>query len=226
MLAVLVPSRGRPNNLARLVQAINATKAGNVTVYTRLDDDDVTLADYLALQLPATVTVGPRVFYGASLNELAKQAVSDGATHLAMFGDDVVPETIGWDLLLIGALNGRPGVVYGSDGLEHLHGPDLPTHYVTTSDVYERLGWMALPTIRHLFLDNVARDIGQALGNFVYLPEVKLTHLHRWNGAAPDDATYREANDKIKRRLDRNAYLAWRNGDGYQQALKALGVAQ
>lgn len=226
LLAVLVPSRGRPTNLARLVEAINSTKAGNVSVYTRLDDDDPKLADYLALEVPITVTVGPRVFYAASLNELAKQAAADGATHLAMFGDDVLPETAGWDRLLVAALKERLGVAYGSDGLEHLHGVDLPTHYVTNVDVYNRLGWLALRTIRHLFLDNVARDIGQALNNFVYLPEVKLTHLHRWNGAAPDDATYREANDKIKRRRDRNAYLAWRHGNGYDEALNALGVSR
>lgn len=226
MLAVLVPSRGRPHNLARLVEAIDSTKAGPVTIYTRLDDDDSALADYLQLDLPINVTVGRRVFYGASLNELAKQAAADGATHLAMFGDDVVPETVGWDLLLVGALNDRLGVAYGSDGLEHLHGVDLPTHYVTHVDVYKRLGWLALPTIRHLFLDNVARDVGQALDNFVYLPGVKLTHLHRWNGAAPDDETYREANDKIKRRRDRTAYITWRDGAGYEQARRELGVSR
>lgn len=224
-LGVLVPSRGRPGNLARLVNAVESTKDGHVTIYTRLDDDDATLSDYLARNLPINVTVGPRVFYGASLNEIASKAVHDGATHLGMFGDDVVPDTPGWDRQLINALGGRLGVAYGSDGLEKLHGPDLPTHYVTQAELFTRLGWLALPTIRHLFLDNVARELGKALGNFVYLPNVKLTHLHRWNKSAPDDDTYREANDKRKRESDRQAFETWRNGPAFAEALKALGVS-
>jgi hypothetical protein len=120
------------------------------------------------------------------------------------------------------ALGDRLGIAYGSDGLEHLHGPDLPTHYVTQADVYRRLGWLALPTIRHLFLDNVARELGKGLGNFQYVPEAKLTHLHRWNKKAPDDDTYREANDKRKREADRRAYREWRTGPGYENALRRL----
>jgi hypothetical protein len=224
MLGILVPSRGRPHNLQRLVNALAATVAGKFQVYTRLDDDDPTLDDYLCLDMDAEVEVviGPRVFYGPSLNGIAPLAVADGCTHLAMFGDDVVPETVGWDRMLIDALGGRLGVAYGSDGLEHLHGPDLPTHYIVPTEVYTRLGWFYLPTLRHLFGDNVARDIGKGLGNFQYVPDAKLTHLHRWNKAAPDDLTYQEANDKTKRIVDKAAYTAWRNGHGYTVAMEAL----
>lgn len=221
MLGILVPSRGRPHNLARLIDAIADTAAGEYRIYTRIDDDDPTGADYLKLD-GINITIGPRVFYGASLNEIAPIAILDGCDHLAMFGDDVVPETVGWDRMLIDALGGKLGVAYGSDGLERLHGIDLPTHYVTQAEIYTRLGWFALPTIRHLYLDNVAREIGKGLGNFQYVPEAKISHLHRWNRKAPDDLTYQEANDKVKRELDRAAYEQWLHGDGYQGAMKAL----
>lgn len=221
MLGILVPSRGRPGNLQRLIDAVAATATGKYRIYTRIDDDDPTRDEYLALK-GVNITTGPRVFYGASLNEIAPIATKDGATHLAMFGDDVVPETVGWDRMLIDALGNRLGIAYGSDGLEHLHGPDLPTHYVTQAEVYTRLGWFALPTIRHLFLDNVARELGKGLGNFQYVPGAKLAHLHRWNKAAPDDLTYQEANDKTKRSLDKAAFEQWRHMGGYQEAIDAL----
>lgn len=221
MMAVLCPSRGRPHNLRRLIAAIEATATGDYRIYTRIDDDDPTRADYLTLD-GVHITVGPRVFYAASLNELAPIAITDGATHLAMFGDDVLPETHGWDRWLIDALGDRLGIAYGDDGLRHKHAPDLPTHYVTQTEVVQRLGWMALPTCRHLFIDDVAREIGKALGNFVYVDAAKISHLHRWNKKAPDDLTYQEANDKTKRELDRQAFLAWRNGTGYKAAVKAL----
>jgi hypothetical protein len=87
--------------------------------------------------------------------------------------------------------------------------------------MYRKLGWIGLPTLRHLFPDNVWKELGK-LTELVYLPDVKLTHLHRWNKAAPDDQTYREANDKIKREKDRLAFETWRNGNGLDEARKAL----
>lgn len=224
MLAVLVPSRGRPANLDRMVAAIDATVTGDCLVYAYVDDDDPTLRKYRARFAGSGVqlAVGRRVFYGAAVNHLAALAVADGATHLAMFGDDVLPETVGWDRLLIDALGDRLGIAYGDDGLRDKHAPDLPTHYVTQAEVFHRLGWMVLPTLRHLFADNVAREIGRGLDNLVYVPEAKLTHLHRWNRKAPDDQTYREANDKRKREADRLAFEKWRDGPERAAAVEAL----
>lgn len=221
MLAVLVPSRGRPGNLARLHTALEATCAGPHTLFVRLDDDDP--ADYPRIPGVEYVT-GPRSFFAASVNELAAVASASGATHLAVLGDDVLPETHGWDERMVSRLDGDVGVVYGSDGLEHLHGTDLPTHVVVPVELFTRLGWVALPTLRHLFCDNVWRELGRAT-RFVYVPDVKLTHLHRWNKTAPDDQTYRDANDKAKRLDDRRAFEAWRDGPGYRDALTLLGVS-
>jgi hypothetical protein len=78
-----------------------------------------------------------------------------------------------------------------------------------------------MPTSRHLFLDNAWRELGR-LTEFIYHPDVKLSHLHRWNKAAPDDTTYQEANDKQKREDDRIAFETWRDGIGLQIAKEAL----
>ena len=221
MLAILCPSRGRPKNLSRLVDAVAATATGEYRIYTYVDDDDRTAAAYQGIDV--RLTVGPRIFYAPAVNVLAKIATDDGATHLAMFGDDVVPETLGWDRMLIEALGDQLGIVYGSDGLEHLHGPDLPTHYVTQTEVYRRLGWLIVPGISHLFADNIAREIGLGVGNFVYVPEAKITHNHPWAGRAADDQTYREGGrNKRTRELDKRVFQQWRNGPGYQDALARL----
>lgn len=216
-LAVTVPTRGRPHNLERLAKALKDTCTVDYTLFARLDDDD--RSQYPKLENTEYI-VGPRIFFAASLNELAQIALEKGFTHIAILGDDVLPETVGWDSLMISVLP-ELGVAYGSDGLEHLHGKDLPTHVVVPIEMYKRLGWIGLPTLRHLFCDNVWRELGK-LTNFIYVPKAKLTHLHRWNKSAPDDKTYREANDKIKRENDRLAFEAWRDGDGLAEARKAL----
>jgi hypothetical protein len=218
-IAITVPTRGRPANLARLAQAAAKTCELEFHIFARLDDDDS--ADYP--ELPnVTYKTGPRIFFSASLNELAKVASDAGFTHLALLGDDVLPETKGWDKIMVESL-GELGVAYGSDGLENLHGADLPTHVVVPVGMYKRLGWLGLPTTRHLFCDNVWRELGK-MTEFIYHPDVKLTHLHRWNKTAPDDNTYQEANDKIKREADRIAFEAWRDGPGLIEAKRLLSV--
>jgi hypothetical protein len=112
--------------------------------------------------------------------------------------------------MLIDALGGRLGVAYGSDGLEHLHGPDLPTHYIVPTEVYTRLGWFYLPGLAHLFGDDVAREIGRGLGNFQYVPSAKISHNHPWAGRAEDDQTYREGGrNKTVRARDKRVFQAW-----------------
>ena len=216
-LAIAVPTRGRPHNLERLAKAAKETCTTDYQIFARLDDDDT--SHYPELD-GVKYSVGKRIFYANSVNEVAKDALDQGFTHLAILGDDVLPETYGWDEKLISSLDGL-GVVYGSDGLEHLHGEDLPTHVVVPIEMYKRLGWIGLPTLRHLFCDNVWRELGKAT-NFIYRPDVKLSHLHRWNKAAPDDKTYQEANDKEKRETDRLAFEFWKNGPGLIAAKKAL----
>jgi hypothetical protein len=216
-LAVAVTTRNRPHNLKRLANALKETCTVEYQLFARIDNDDT--SEYPELE-NTTYMVGERIFYANSVNEVAERAMKDSFTHIAILGDDVLPETVGWDKKMIDVLP-ELGVAYGSDGLEHLHGEDLPTHVVVPIEMYKRLGWLGLPTLRHLFCDNVWRELGK-LTSFIYLPDVKLSHLHRWNKAAPDDITYQEANDKVKRDLDRIAFETWRDGDGFQIAKEAL----
>ena len=226
-LGILLPTRGRPDNFGRFVQACYAT-ADDWQLYVRLDYDDPQAPEYdpvlekcRLLGGRATVLHGPRVGFGASLNELAFRAERDGVPHLGMFGDDVVPETPHWDTRLVEGLGDDLGIAYGDDGLRHKHGRDLPTHYVTHAEVYRRLGYLSPPTIRHLYLDNVARDVGLYLKNFVFVP-VKITHRHPWvEGEQIHDSTYAEGGRNADLRLaDRRAYIQWTQDREWKRRLR------
>lgn len=223
-LGILLPTRGRPDNLDRFITAVEGT-ADDWVLYLRLDYDDPQAPAYdrvIGTGWPNVRTFhGERTGFAASLNELAAHAERDGVSHVGMFGDDVVPETEGWDTALVEALGSDLGVAYGDDGLRDKHQPDLPTHYVTQTEVYRRLGYLAPPNIRHLFLDNVARDIGRYLQNFVFVP-VKIQHLHPWaEGEHLNDATYAEGgrNPNI-RKLDRMAYVRWTQDREWKRRLR------
>lgn len=45
-LALLVPSRGRPHNIARLIDAMDRTCRGDTRLVVGVDDDDPTLDSY------------------------------------------------------------------------------------------------------------------------------------------------------------------------------------
>lgn len=212
-LAILLPTRGRPANLERFLEATIET-ADDWHLYLRLDDDDPAREEYgeVLQGSPLNVSIyhGERTGFGPSLNELAGQADKDGMTHVGMFGDDVLPITPGWDTRLVEALGDDLGVAYGDDGLRKKHAPDLPTHYVTQTEVYRRLGYLSPPGIRHLFLDNVARDVGRHLRNFQYVP-VSIRHLHPWvEGEQINDTTYAEGGrNPVIRADDHVAYMRW-----------------
>ena len=224
-LAILLPTRGRPANLERFLEAVNKT-ADDVSTYIRLDKNDPFIEDYekVLKNTPGSLVVryGRRVGFGRSLNELAKQAAADGMEYLGMFGDDVVPSTPHWDTRLIESLKGELGVAYGDDGLRNRHPLDLPTHYIVPTEVYRRLGYLSPPGFRHLYLDNVARDIGRFLGNFQYVP-VSIRHLHPWaEGEDIDDATYREGGRNAQiREADRTAYLKWGQDKTWRRKLSS-----
>lgn len=225
-LAILLPSRGRPQNLRRFLEATAETAQGDYRVYVRLDDDDPTLDGYMDVledHLDKTlVEIGPRTGFAASLNESAAAADRDGCFYVSMFGDDVVPKSPGWDVKLTEALGGTLGVAYGDDGLRDKHAKDLPTHYITQTSVYRRLGYLAPPGIKHLFLDNVARDIGRQLGRFIFVP-VLIQHLHPWaEGEQIDDTTYQEGgrNPEI-RKSDLRAYQKWARDRDWRRRLRS-----
>lgn len=223
-LGILLPTRGRPDNLDRFLTAVEDT-ADDWHLYLRLDYDDpqAPAYDYVLGRNHTHITVshGPRVGFGTSLNELAFRAERDGVSHLGMFGDDVVPGEDGWDFRLVEALGEDLGIAYGDDGLRGKHDADLPTHYVTQTEVYRRLGYLAPPTIRHLFLDNVARDVGRYLKNLVFVP-VRIEHRHPWaEGEHLHDSTYAEGGRNADiRHADRMAYIRWTQDREWKRRLR------
>jgi len=224
-LGILLPTRGRPENFERFVKTCWAT-AEDWHLYVRLDTDDVRAPEYdetlnVVTRSRVSVFHGDRVGFGASLNELAAHAEMQGVSHLGMFGDDVMPGTPGWDTMLVKALGEDLGIAYGDDGLRGKHEPDLPTHYVTQAEVYRRLGYLAPPTIRHLFLDNVARDVGRYLKNLVFVP-VRIEHRHPWaEGEHLHDSTYAEGGRNADiRHADRMAYIRWTQDRDWKRRLR------
>lgn len=190
-MTILVPSRGRPNNIKRLIDACAETMTEDTRILVLVDDDDPHLAEYQAIP-GIDMQVGPRLRIGGTLNAVAPVEAQQ-TFAIGFFGDDHLPRTKGWDSRFLATLKeAKVGIAWGND---LYHGENLPTAVVMTSNIVTTLGYFVMPGGVHLFLDNFWLAIGKGLESAHYLDDVVIEHLHPFFGKADHDTTYTEAND-------------------------------
>lgn len=203
-LLMIVPSRGRPRNLDRLVQAWRTTASGHADLVVALDEDDPDLFAYDAGRV-AMVTVGPRQSFVAWTNQLAVRQAAN-YRFIGSMGDDHRPRTPGWDRMLCEALEELgSGIVYGDDLAPGEH---LPSAVTVTSDLVRGLGYLIPPVLAHHGAARFWLELGDALGRARFLPEVVIEHLHYTTGKSSIDPGYLRTAAEVEHDQDR--YEAYR----------------
>lgn len=220
-LMVLVPTRGRPQNAARLEKAFEETESLNIDWRFVVDHDDPELPAYREASSRLAVDEGRSSGDGmvAVLNRAARAYTGLGAyPYLGFMGDDHLPRTPGWDAHVIGALR-APGarVAYGDDLLQ---GEALPTAAFLPTRLVSALGYMAPPVLRHLYVDNFWLELGRALNGLRYLPDAVIEHVHPAAGKTPMDERYAAVNAPETDAADHAAWLAFRDGGGFAEAVR------
>jgi hypothetical protein len=203
-LLVIVPSRGRPKNIARLLDSVHETSRMRTRLHVCVDEDDPGLPGYEYVMSIAggeddILEKGPRKQLAAWTNEIAVRRASQ-YPYLASLGDDHVPYTLGWDRALIKSIErmGGTGFAYPWDGTRD----DIPEAVVLSSDIVRALGWMCEPSLAHWYPDVVWADLGRATGTLRHLRAIKVEHVRQ------ADLTAKESGEKLA--ADRDAYFAWR----------------
>jgi hypothetical protein len=217
-LLVITPSRGRPGQLADMLDATLGTSGEGTHVAVGYDDDDPERDGYESLAREARSRWPGRTFWhrgpGRDMTRWTNHlAVSWPRAfryrYLASLGDDHFPQTQGWDETLTAAIEsvGGTGIAYGND----LHQRDrLPTAPVISTAIVRALGWMILPGLVSKYADNVWKDLGDGAGCLSYVPDVIIEHRHPDAGKAPVDDTYARGNAYYD--ADRVLYRAWAGG--------------
>ncbi|WFE45309.1 hypothetical protein [Verrucosispora sp. WMMD1129] len=228
-LLVIVPSRGRPESVARMAKAWRETGAHeHAQLVFAIDADDPRRDDYYVTDLPLG-GVDEVVFFHElpawkpmvhKLNECAMAAI--GVHHwsaVAFMGDDHLPRTHGWAKRYLDELRRlRTGIVYGDDGYQ---GGGLPTQWAMTSDIVQALDRMVPAPVEHLYCDNSILALGQAARCIKYLPDVLIEHMHPVAGKAEQDDQYRRVNSREQYGRDRSAYHRWRR-DGLRDDARRI----
>ena len=223
-LAVIVPTRGRPGNAARLAAAFRETDALNAVPVFVADADDPELPAYRRLLDEGAI---PRLMVRetgaggmcAALNYAAMR-YAELYEAVGFMGDDHLPRTLGWDDRVLEALDSlSPRVVYGNDLLQ---GPALPTAVFLQSRLVRTMQMMAPYSLRHLYLDNFWKEVGERTGGLVYLDDVVIEHLHPVAGKAEWDERYRAVNAPHVDNTDRETWIAYRDGVEFEHLLQRI----
>ena len=184
-LAIICPTRGRPQNVERLL----ALDAPNVDWIFCVDDDDPEIARYRQIdqRVDAVIWFGPPQRCVGWLNE-ASAYILDDYRYIGFIGDDHLPRTPNWDQRIVEALERLgTGIVYTNDLLQS---EKLPTVQFVTSDIIRTLGYFAPPALTHYYFDDYYLALGRAIRRIKYLPDVVIEHLHPLAGKAQMDTNY------------------------------------
>lgn len=202
---IFLPTRGRPENLARFfTHCMKTDVTSRIVVRTDTDDPNYPAYDAImkawAERLDVIHHAGMPFGFVGKCNDLFFKYPDE--PWYACLQDDIVPRTKCWDILLRDAIQG--GISYPDDGFQH---DALPTNPFISGDLARAIGWLALPNVYHWYADNAWKVIGERIGKLHYTPSVLLEHHHRINGKAPDDATYQSADRMAE--IDKLAFWRW-----------------
>jgi glycosyltransferase involved in cell wall biosynthesis len=217
-LAILVPSRERPSNIAELIKSLDETETESDLIVI-LDDDEPCFEQYI--ELGATMITIEKEGRGmAKPLNFAANLFKDDYRHFAFLGDDNRPRTKNWDVHFINALDElETGIVYGNDLFQ---GEALPTAAALTGNIVKALGGMVPQGMIHLYLDNFWLRLGQDLGAIRYLPEIVIEHLHPYAGKSSWDQVYRDVNSPEMYSADKQALEDFLNSVDYVELLNTL----
>ena len=164
-IALLLPSRGRPDKLRRAVESVSATAArpGDVVVVIGVDDDDEQTLNLVRTYRPNVAviwSVGPReLTLGRLNNRLA--TLDHGCDILSVFADDNVMATQDWDNHFRFACSLMPkgyGTAWAIDGV--YHHTDRCTAPIITRSMMNRLGFFLPPWFPFWFGDIWLEEMG------------------------------------------------------------------
>lgn len=205
MITMLLPSKNRPDKAKEALSCFYENRTCSEILLVLNEGEDY------GLDVP-TIHVN-----ASSMCEAVNLAAKEVKTPLIGFiGDDHYIRTKGFDLIFSQELVPGNGVniVYGNDLLQ---GERLATHCVMRKKVIDKLGYMAIPGLKHLYMDNFWMELGAK-----YVPEVIVEHMHYTNGKSERDDDYLRVNSQEIVEHDRRVFEDWKQSQKHED-LKKIG---
>lgn len=201
MLALLLPTRGRPDNLIRFYNSAMETAAypEQVGVFVAIDDDDDSY-DEMFDSPPMNMTLFKvkRQTLSKYWNDCYEKAKDDYVIFGHM-GDDIVFQTEGWDSIIRSKFNDvedKIAFVFGDDGSPH--NGKFGTHGFIHKRWVDTVGYFVPPYFSSDYNDTWLNDVAKAIGRHIHVP-ILTEHMHPDFDKAEFDKTHQERVERHKR---------------------------
>jgi hypothetical protein len=236
-IAVLVPTRDRPENAARLLNSWSQTCGLTETeMWLVLDRTSPRLKEYFELfrQMKWRPDVMPFIGVG-NMVQRSNNAAKAVASHVDIVGwaaDDNLFVTKDWDKHVAAEFESDPTLAM-VDTNDLLVGDEKAGAFFVRASVVESLGYLFLPDCEHLYVDFAANELMKAAGAYRYREDIVIEHLHPY--AKNDDGTrkaewdeaYGEYNTPMQDSKDGRAFARWRRerfDDDVEKVKRGLGA--
>ena len=191
MISILTPTRGRPDNVMRLVNSALSTAKfpDQVELLFYVDSDDDSFPSEIE-SANVRVVRGPRMWLSVLQNILYANCRGE----IVMYsGDDLVFKTQDWDQKVINAIDRYPdklALVYPNDLATH--GESMAIHGFLHRNWIDAVGSWVAPGRGSLY-DLWHTEVARKLGRLEYLKDVHIAHVHyrQGEGLAVFDETYK-----------------------------------
>lgn len=180
MIAILCPTRRRPEQLKRMVDSVHRTSDAKVYISATEGDSLSDMCAGLIVSPDGLPTVH-------RWNELAKLAMEDEDNKLFMLGsDDTVFTTPLWDQALLDHYNALENKIHVYH-LQDSRDKDGTPHPIVTREYIEAMGYFMSPIFNHWFIDSWSVAIGRAVNCFTHIRDYLLEHVKPSDIGKPDE---------------------------------------
>lgn len=218
-ILIILPTRQRAHKIDSTIAAWRHTTSGKSNLLLVIDNDDPDLEKYKEKYEPGLMLYFDEPIKMCPSVNRAFRRYPD-YKYYAFIGDDHLFRTKGWEDIAIKEI-GDKGIFYGNDLLQ---GKNLATHCVMSGNIPRALGYMAIPGLIHLFMDNFWMEIGNACGILKYRDDVIVEHMHPEAGKAVRDERYVAVNSSPVFHNDREVFLRWVSDQKASDVEKINGI--
>lgn len=179
-IAILCPSRARPEQCKRMVQSAYATSVGKVQIFIVVSEKEFDLYKD-TIDLPESERVGvclvtyPDYPTGFKWNKLSELALTQPNSLFMLAADDMVFTTPCWDKALLDHYNSLENKIHVYSLLDS-RDPDGTPHPIVTREYIEAMGYFLPPIFLHWFVDSWTVEIAKANNCFTHMKDYLLVH--------------------------------------------------
>lgn len=176
---IIIPTRGRPESLSRLLQSIvnNVSDINNFDVIIRCDNDDKQMEKYSGFKGEFEYVQRGNSLVSDYINPMALKA---NGKYIWFLADDCEIETEDWDLIIRDSIDSSGKVVFFGDTYDSsrdLNGVgQFPGFPVISRELINYMGFFFDPRIMNWGADKYTHGIYKEAGFVIDMQSIRIKH--------------------------------------------------